>query len=264
MKIILIILLILNTSVSYGQIKFDNLSGQYEYFRETLIGYDHCCRVIWNLELKEDSTFYIDFKDDQGDYEIYTYSYGIYTVKADILYMYSKVPKDLSILRERYNNLQDSLFKISFRNNGLNNIKFYSLNNKYERKLIQPKYIISDKTDGFSINYDNDTKPNFDYKEYKTISYIFLKSDIEDFLLSKKKGRYGKVSECVLIKIDDFSHNDFYIGKPKSVDYDRFNSKKFVDVSAYRFKIKTDEIISIDKYSKGVGELTFVTLKKKK
>jgi hypothetical protein len=264
-------ILILHSSDLFSQRKEKNtIIGKYEFFEENLIGFDDCCRLKWNLILNSDSTFRLDFKSDQGDYLDYTYSFGDYRIKNNTLCLFSKAPKEFDIL-ESMEDFPDSLFMISFKNEGwtmgylynqLNNRKFYLLDKNYEASSIEPIYTVPNKTKVDSTKgYDN-IAVGFKPTDFKLISYVFKRPMIEEYLLCEIKEVNNVIVSSILINLKDFPHNNYLVGHQDNVDRNRYESKEFVDVSAYRFKIKRGQLISTTKFYNGVGKLKYVKLKK--
>ena len=267
---LLLIVSFLNLYAQHKEKK--ELLGNYEYFEENLIGFDNCCRLKWELKLRADSTFNLDIRNDQGDYIQDEYSTGVYRVKANVVYLFSKISKESKKLEIAKESIPDSLLKISFENRGttmgyiwteLNGRHFYSLDKNYERKLLEPIYTLPDKSKvNLTKGYDNievGLKPN----DFESISFFFRRDSIEDFLLCEINETDYTESAGFLFSLKDFSENNYLI-RANQADQNLYKDKDFIDVSTYKFVIRNSYLISQNKFNNGVGKLTHVKLKRKK
>ena len=212
-KAIFVFFLILFQNFVFSQSK--ELVGKYTFYFSTT-GYSHPVyhidnegnahifgveyyepdRLSVDLELKADSSFYLYYFNSHLDCEMSQNSYGVYVIKEDTLILYSTLPKGIK-LKQTPDTISQDLFKISFKGwskrdlfDYLNEYKFYSFNKSYDKKPIFPEFTEPDKKK-LEIEIGNVTYSN----DLESISFIFKRNDIEDYLFFYNESSYKKTQK---------------------------------------------------------------------
>jgi hypothetical protein len=278
-KIILFLtLLIFIGNRTFAQNRLENLSGKYSFYHSTNdynedyemlrttnedgsisirrgnpLPDDGCCTHKIELELKPDFSFYLIRYNDQGDYNTECESYGTYVIKGDTLTLFSPILPKIKKLEKVHEKIPRNLFKISFKNDGwtmgylykfLNNYKFYSLNEEYEKTEIKPQFTIPNKekvdsTRGYDYFSDGTSASEiigFSPSDVKVISFIFKRQDIATHLL---------VNQGYLINMSDYKYNNYFVGYQKNIKEDDFKRRYFCDYSDFSLIINDSILISI-------------------
>ena len=237
MKNIATIVLVFVSFNLYAQQK--NISGKYR-FEEQRIDGESGWISHWEIELKPDSTFRIVLDNNYIDVSNNAHSYGVYRIDSGVVHLYSKIPKDLNILKEvRSKILPDSLFKISIELRGseeeIDTRKFFSLNKNYERKRVAPLYVIRKDT----------TK--LEYGSNNSVSFVFRKSALENFLLCSLDAINSRPPSGFLIDLHDFQYNNYFLSQwSDALSRNQYDRTDFVDVSSYRFTIGNRSLTTAD------------------
>jgi hypothetical protein len=246
-----------------------SIAGTYKYESRTNLAAegveaDGCCGERWILKLNINSTFELDAFFDQGDHNSTNISIGNYVIHGDTLIFYSPLPVNIGKLVKVKEKLPKSKFKISFDTSQLNSgqigqlidsYQFYSLDRNFNKTKMNWIYTMPDKK---ALNING-------YKNTDTVSFVFNRKEIDDYLLCLKECKYDYYGEIIpvsfgssMLKMSDYKFNNYFVGYenvPDSIDTSLH--KYFMDVSTFSLIIKVNELVSVYKHINQVGEFKY-------
>jgi hypothetical protein len=248
-KYITLVLLCL-TNLCFGQ-KQDIVGTYINRFTDD-IGFDGCCHLIEVLRLNTDKTFHIYQRNDQGDYEISSVSYGDYKIVGDSILFIPKIDATRKLCSPHdqfsYSGYRMKILKSSLKS--LNPIRIVAggLSEKVRYKKLNFKNFDSlkisfDKSDSSQVN------ESFTIKKDKTLRYDFSSfnrytrkttTDIKNIILDNFDYNLfiNKLSESPLLELPFNPRSNKNYSLNLCIDGDNFsNYGWFCSESLYNFVI---------------------------